>query len=192
MSTLKQYIRSYFGILSPEDLQAIMALFIKEELKKGEYFVAPDTRCTKLAFVENGYIRMYGYYEGREITQWIAGSGYFVVDLQSFISETKARFCIQALTDSSIYTISRMDYMQIPKWIDGWLPLEKQFLIRCSVMMEMRIFGHLAMSAEERYLKFYEENTDMFNQIPLQYIASMLGMTPETFSRMRRKLQKLS
>ena len=56
--------------------------------------------------------------------------------------------------------------------------------------MEERIFTHLSMTTEERYLHFFENNKELFRQAPLQYIASMLGMTPETFSRIRNKLAK--
>ena len=65
--------------------------------------------------------------------------------------------------------------------------LEKLFIVRCFSMMEDRIFSHLSMSAEERYNLFFESNRELFNQVPLQYIASMLGMSPETFSRIRKK-----
>ncbi|WP_229239031.1 hypothetical protein [Emticicia sp. C21] len=61
------------------------------------------------------------------------------------------------------------------------------FIAKCFTMLEDRIFSHLSMTAEERYNFFFQNNKELFNQVPLQYIASMLGMTPETFSRIRRK-----
>lgn len=54
-------------------------------------------------------------------------------------------------------------------------------------MIEDRIFSHLSMTAEERYDLYFEHNRALFNQVPLQYIASVLGMTPETFSRIRKR-----
>jgi CRP-like cAMP-binding protein len=72
----------------------------------------------------------------------------------------------------------------IPKWNE----LEKLFIINCFSTLEDRIFSHLAMSAEERYQFFFANNKELFNQVPLQYIASMLGMTPETFSRIRKRI----
>ncbi len=71
----------------------------------------------------------------------------------------------------------------VPKWHE----LEKMFLVRCFTIMEDRIFSHLSMSAEERYQFFFQHNQELFNQVPQQYLASMLGMTPETFSRIRKK-----
>ena len=68
-----------------------------------------------------------------------------------------------------------------------WNELEKKFLVNCFTTLEDRIFSHLSMTAEERYHFFFSQNKELFNLVPLQYIASMLGMTPETFSRIRKK-----
>lgn len=98
-----------------------------------------------------------------------------------------ARWTIQALTYSKLYTIHRDDYNSIGTLIPKWNHLEKLFIVQCFSMMEDRIFTHLSMTAAERYQLFFESNTALFNQVPLQYIASILGMTPETFSRIRKK-----
>jgi len=103
------------------------------------------------------------------------------------VFENPARWTIQALVDTDIFTISRKDYNRIGTLIPKWHHLEKLFIVKCFSMMEDRIFSHLSMTAEERYNFFFENNRELFNQVPLQYIASMLGMTPETFSRIRKK-----
>jgi CRP-like cAMP-binding protein len=54
-------------------------------------------------------------------------------------------------------------------------------------MTEDRVFSHLSMTAEERYDLYFEQHKELFNQVPLQYIASVLGMTAETFSRIRKR-----
>jgi len=89
--------------------------------------------------------------------------------------------------DTEIYSITKEDYKKIGHLVPTWSELEKLFLVRCFTILEDRIFSHLSMTAEERYKLFFENNKELFNQVPLQYIASMLGMTPETFSRIRKK-----
>jgi CRP-like cAMP-binding protein len=54
--------------------------------------------------------------------------------------------------------------------------------------MESRVFDLISKPAEERYQQLFDQNRELFNQVPLQYLASMLGMTPETFSRIRKKM----
>ena len=58
--------------------------------------------------------------------------------------------------------------------------------------MSDRILAFISMTAEERYIQLWNTNKELFNQVPLQYLASMLGMTPETFSRLRKKLTAIS
>jgi CRP-like cAMP-binding protein len=125
--------------------------------------------------------------EQKEVTQWISSKGYFVTDLASMVFDTPARWNIQALTDSELYTINKTDYNKIGTLIPQWHQIEKLFIAKCFTILEDRVFTHLSMTAEERYQLFFENNKELFNQVPLQYIASMLGMTPETFSRIRKK-----
>ena len=187
MTELEQYINSYFGVVEPNELQKINSLFKPSSLKKGDYFSKQWKACDKLSFIQSGLIRIYATTEDKEVTQWISTKGYFVTDLSSLVFGTPSRFSIQALTDSELFTITKEDYEKIGKLLPQWHELEKLFIARCFTMLEDRIFTHLSMTAEERYALFFEHNKELFNQVPLQYIASMLGMTPETFSRIRKK-----
>ncbi|MFN8349259.1 MAG: Crp/Fnr family transcriptional regulator [Spirosomataceae bacterium] len=186
MTDLEKYIQSYFGI-SQEDLVTVGALFKHQTLKKGDFFLKTGHVCNKLSFIQSGLLRVYVQTPDKEVTQWISTQGYFIADLASLIFNTPARWTIQALTDAEIYTINSQDYNRIGKLIPKWHELEKLFIARCFTILEDRIFTHLSMTAEERYQFFFERNKELFNQVPLQYIASMLGMTPETFSRIRKK-----
>ncbi len=184
---LEQYIKSYFGVVQLDELKAISSLFKLTTLKKGDYFLKTGKQSDKLSFIQSGLLRVFVITDEKEITQWISSKGYFVTDLSSFVFENPARWTIQALVDTELYTISRDDYNRIGTLIPKWPHLEKLFIVRCFTIMEDRIFSHLSMTAEERYNLFFENNRELFNQVPLQYIASMLGMTPETFSRIRKK-----
>ncbi len=186
MNELEKYIQSYFGI-HQDDLAQVGAMFKPQSLKKGDYFLKTGRTCEKLSFVQSGLLRVYVQTPDKEVTQWISTKGYFVTDLASLIFNTPARWTIQALTDSEVYTIDKQDYNRIGSLIPKWNELEKLFIARCFTLLEDRIFSHLSMTAEERYHSFFEQNKALFHQVPLQYIASMLGMTPETFSRVRKK-----
>ena len=187
MTELEQYIKSYFGVVALHDVQSVVSLFKMTSIKKGAFLLKTGKRCDSLSFVQSGLLRMYVTMDDKEVTQWISTKGYFSTDLSSFIFESPARWTIRALVDTEIYTISKEDYNKIRHLVPMWAELEKLFIVRCFTMLEDRIFSHLSMSAEERYHFFFENNRELFNQVPLQYIASMLGMTPETFSRIRKK-----
>lgn len=186
MTELQEYITSYFGITN-ENLDEITSLFTESELKKGNFFIKPGQYCEKLSFVQSGFIRVYANTESKEVTQWISSKGYFLTDLNSFIFKQRARWNMQALTDCKLYTIHKENYKRLNSIVPNWSIIEKQFIAGCFVTLEDRVFSHLSLSAEERYDQLFEDNKELFNQVPLQYLASMLGMSPETFSRIRNK-----
>lgn len=187
MTELERYIQVNFGILEKVDLVNISSLFEYSKLKKGDFLLKSSKKCNYLSFVQSGLLRMFALVDGNEVTQWIATKGYFSTDLASFIYEKSSRLSIQALVDTEVFSITKENYDKIGEIVPQWHVLEKQFLINCFIALEDRIFSHLSMTAEQRYLLFFEANKTLFNEVPLQYIASMLGMTPETFSRIRKK-----
>lgn len=170
-----------------DSLRAVSSRFYLETLKKGASFLNTGQPCNKLSFIKSGLFRVYKQTEDKEVTQWISTPGYFVTDLSGLLFATPARWNIEALTDAELFTISGDDYKSIGNVVANWHELEKLFIAKCFTFLEDRVFTHLSMTAEERYMHFFEYNKELFNQVPLQYIASMLGMTPETFSRIRNK-----
>lgn len=187
MTELEQYIKSYFGVVEADDLNTIVSFFKVRTIKKGDFLLESGNRCDKLSFVQSGLLRMFVLKDDKEITQWISAKGYFTGDLSSFIFETPSHLSIQALVDTELSIISKDDYKLLGELLPKWHEFEKLFLVRCFITLEQRIFSHLSMTAEERYDYFFENNKELFKQVPLQYIASMLGMTPETVSRIRKK-----
>ena len=105
--------------------------------------------------------------------QWIGTAGYFLTDLHSFMYRNPSRFNIQALTDTCLFTIDYERYLAMEKLIPKWHEFEKLFMGKCFVMLENRVFGLISMPAEERYQKLFDQNLELFNQVPLQYLASI-------------------
>ena len=186
MTELEQYINSYFGV-TKDDISKISSYFKLTILKKGDYFLKAGRICDKLSFHKSGLIRVYVTTDKKDVTQWISSTGYFVTDLAGIIFNKPSKYSIQALTDCELYTIDSKDYKNIPQIIPQWHELEKLFIARCFTLLEDRIFTLLSMTAEDRYKLLFEQNSNLFNQVPLQYLASMMGMTPETLSRIRKK-----
>jgi len=188
MQELNQYIKSYFPV-PPADLEEIARQFKPVELRKDAFFLKEEQYCDRMAFVRSGLLRVYRYApDGKEVTQWISTQGYFITDLASFVFDTPGRWNIQALSDCELFCINRKAYQGLSATVPKWAELDKLFIARCFIMLEERIFSHLHLSAEARYQKLMADSPELFNLVPLQYLASMMGMTPETLSRIRAKM----
>jgi len=189
MKEIESYIKNYFGVAG-SDLTPVANLFEANTLKKGEYLVKLGQYTHELSFIKKGYIRVFAPSPSAEkdITQWISTEGMFITELSSFVFNTASRFDIQAITDCELYTINRTRYNAIGDVIKNWAELDKLFIAKCFITLKNRVFNQLSMSAEQKFNSLFKQNPELFNQVPLQYIASMLGMTPETLSRLRKKL----
>jgi CRP-like cAMP-binding protein len=184
MPELKAYLKNYFYV-EQNDLDLLAGLFVEESLEKGQFFVKAGHYADKLSFVRSGIIRIYQSHGNKEVTQWISTEGYFLADLRSLVFDQPARWYMEAVTDCELYTISKENYRKLNTLIPIWPELEKRFLSNCFITLEERVFDFLSSTAAERYERLFANHPDLFNQVSLQYIASMLGMTPETLSRIR-------
>lgn len=187
MNNFYELIQFHFGQLPKEDLTILTSYFKEEKLKKNEFFTKSEKICDRLSFVKSGIVRVYALHDGKEVTQWISTKDYLITEVSGFFFDEANRWNIQAFTEVELWTITKTDYRLLCEKYPKWLDIEKRFLVKCFKMIEDRVFTHLSMSAEERYERYFEWNSELFNQVPLHYIASVLGMTPETFSRIRRK-----
>jgi len=187
MNVIENYLKENFP-LPAQTMKEVTEKFIREEIPKGDFYIKSGRPALKLGFIESGLVRIYAATYEKEVTQWISTPGYFITELSSFIFQNPARLHLQALEDCVIWSITKDDHQLLCKKFIEWNEVDKKFIAKCFVTLEDRIFSHLYMTAEERFKQLMDNQPELFNQVPLQYLASMLGMTPETLSRMRKKI----
>ena len=187
MIELQKAISEIFNF-TDQEFHDFQDFFQLKKIAKGEYFLKHGQYSKMLGIVKNGILREYIYIKDKEVTKWFSTSGYFAVDLASFYFNQTATYNFQAITDVDIYIISQSDFAKIGQKIPRWNQIEKIFFAKCFNVLENRLIGHLSMTAEERYQQLFDLNPQLFNQVPLNHIASMLGMSPETLSRIRKKI----
>ena len=191
MSELEKHIIKTFEF-SQNEFESIKTFFEPRLIKKGDFFLKEGQYVRQMAFVENGILREFLHLNGKEVTKWFSTNGYFAADLSGFIFNQKSKVNYQALVDTKILSLSKENYDKISTKISRWDKLEKLFLAKCFTVLEERVVSHLAYNSEERYNHLFSFNPQIFNLVPLNYIASMLGMTPETLSRIRNKQSNLN
>ena len=187
MDNLVKYFQS-IGFADDEVIK-ITSVFKPRELKKGDFFVETERVSKMLAFLESGQLQYYSIdANGDERTTYISLPHTFVASLLSFLNEIPARENNRALTYAKIWTISKDELTnlknEIPRFKDFYIGL-LEWQICC---IDKGKFDLITLTAEQRYEKLLREEPDLLQQVPLQYIASMLGMTPRHLSRLRAKV----
>ncbi|MGB0176502.1 MAG: Crp/Fnr family transcriptional regulator [Owenweeksia sp.] len=186
MRQLNALLQEYFGQLTRQELEQVSSCFYEERLRKNQFFTESGKICNRLSIVKSGILRVYALSDGKEITQWLSTENFMLTEVMGFFYNQPNRWSIQAFTDTELLTINKADYLKFCQEFPKWNEIEKQFIVKCFAMLEDRVFSHLSMTAEERYDRYFAQNKELFNQVPLQYIASVLGMSAETFSRIRK------
>jgi CRP-like cAMP-binding protein len=173
--------------LSNEAATAIIAIAERIEGSAGDFLVKEGTICDKLYFLEKGCLRGFRYEENQEVTFWFAFENSFVTSCYSFYSGKPSYENIQLLEKSVLYAVKVNDLHQL---YDKYQEIERAGrLINESyyVQLEERMFSMHFKTAKERYEQFVESNPQILQRVPLGMIASYLGITQETLSRIRRK-----
>jgi CRP/FNR family transcriptional regulator, anaerobic regulatory protein len=175
---------------SPEDANQIATAFKTKELAKGDLFVEVGKPSQHLAIVEQGFLQYFVLVDGEEKTTYTVSANGFAVSLIAFLRNEKARESIRAVVDSTLWVISKKSLDQllkeIPAFKDFYLGL-MEWQICC--IDESRLDA-ITLSAQERYEKMMSKEPELIQQIPLQYLASILGVTPRHLSRIRSNVRK--
>lgn len=165
----------------------VLQFYSEEFIKKNTFITRQGKSCRKLCIIEEGFLRFFSTTESKEITHWIFEKNQIVTDGNSFFLGHPSKWNIQAIVDTKVSSISLENYQQLCNEIPEWNYYEKVFLVKLLSGLENRVYSLLSMTSEERYTYLFTSNKSLFKNVPLQYIASMLGMTPETLSRIRKK-----
>ena len=186
MELLDAFLLDEFNLPSTV-ISDITKYFHKEHFPKDHFLVKEGQQCRNLYLLSKGYTRFFSYADHKTITHWIFGRNQMVTDVAGFFTHQPAKWNIQTLTETEAYTLSFESHQTLRLSFLEWDHYEKLFLIKLMSALENRVYTFLSMSSEERYHFLFESDPQMFNELPLQYLASMLRMTPETLSRIRRK-----
>ncbi len=172
---------------SEEEIKNIVPHFEKENIKKNELLLKEGQVCNKLYFIENGMGRSYYLKkDGKEITQWFFDKGEFMASADSFFKQTPSLYYLEISEDATLYSIS---HERMETLLAKYHNMEK-FMRLLSIEIFAKIIHKLNaiqfQTAKERYDYMISEFPNIVHRIPLGHIASYLGMTQETLSRIRR------
>lgn len=177
------------NILSDDEINQVEKHLITRTLQKGEYFIREGKECQEVAFIKSGILRSYYTKDnGEEITYCITFSNTMMTAYSSFITGAKSPENIQAITAAELLILKKSVINELAAASTNWVKLLKFFAEQQYVELEKRIFSYQKEKAFERYVELMKNHPDYIQKIPLQYLASYLGITPRHLSRIRKEL----
>ena len=188
---LKSYFKNKIEI-SDEEFDYWKSFFVLKEVKKNKFLLTEEDQCRYIFFVTEGCLRSFTFDKngGEHILQF-APKNWWISDLYSFTNEAPSTINIDAIIDSKVLKIEKDSYTKLSNESHSWSSLFMNLLHNSRGASEKRILSYLNSSAEERYIHFMKNYSSIASQIPQLMIASFLGITPESLSRIRKHLADL-
>ncbi|NBA84644.1 cyclic nucleotide-binding domain-containing protein [Emticicia sp. CRIBPO] len=187
MEELIQITRQLWPSMCPEFEDTLRNSIVREIIPKKQLVLKEGQTAHHMYFVEQGCLRGYYLREGNEINSWFMKEGDFVISIISFYTQMPTEEMIETLEDCVLWSISYDQlnelYFQYPEFNQvGRLLTERYY-----VLSEQRTQNLRKKTADERYRHLVTSFPDISNRVPLKFIASYLGISFETLSRLRAK-----
>ena len=179
-----------FGDLNQQQIDLITKKAEMLELRKEEYFSEAGKIAQQVGFVLDGIVRVCYYNnKGEEITKYFIDENNLVVDLESFNNDICSNAYVQAVTDCKILVFSKKDWKELLDIIIPWNSIVNKIISRALIQKVERRSPLVTEDAATRYLTFLKIYPNAVNRIPLSYVASYLGMTQSSLSRIRKNVR---
>jgi CRP/FNR family transcriptional regulator, anaerobic regulatory protein len=186
---IKEYIGRFVSVTETE-WQPFRDALVKKQVAKGSYLIEAGEVCDYVAFINKGLFRTICIVDKKEVTFNFWFDGNFITDYSSFLTRTPTIEFHQALEDAEVMMLSHAKiqdiYANVPAWEKFGRLIAEFILVR---IME-RNRAMLFLNAEEQYLNLMKTRPKVIASIPQRYIASYLGIQPESLSRIRKKLSE--
>lgn len=176
-----------FNLFTKEEIESVIPLFITRKLNKMDYFIKEGEKCNEIAFIKSGIFRsFYISGKGEEITYCFRFPNDLLGAYSSFITGEGSMENMQAISPAELLVIpkSEIDKLEVknPKWVKFLKIIAEQQYIE----LEKRVFQLQRDNAQDRYDDLMKYQPEYIQNIPLQYLASYLGITQRHLSRIRK------
>ncbi|MBS7254880.1 Crp/Fnr family transcriptional regulator [Flavobacterium branchiicola] len=176
-------------IIPQNELDQLDDLITTRTLKKGELLLKENQISKEIYFIKKGILRSCFFnHQGDEITNCFAFENEFMASFSSFITQNVAEENIQALADTELEVLSRGNLLKLYELGPHWQEIGRKLTEMEYVTLQKRMISFQKLSGTQRYEELYKNHQKYLQLIPLQYLASYLGVTPRHLSRIRKAI----
>jgi CRP-like cAMP-binding protein len=182
---LKTYLEDHFSI-DEQEWATISSFFEEVRMPKNEVFIEAGKVCKNAGFILDGVMRYFAAdMEGNEPTCYFSFEGHYIVDPFTFDVQQPSNINLKSVTDCSLAVISYQKDSELRQVYPKWVHISNAMLLKVSIefanQKEM-----VSMKASQRYEHFVQQYPQLAQRVPLQYIASYLGIAQPSLSRLRK------
>lgn len=175
--------------VSDEDWSIFSSRLKKVEFKKKSVFLCVGQVERHISFIEKGEVRLIiPQEEDRETTFGFSFPGEFVSAYDSFLTQAPSLYELETLADTTLWRISYTDLAEVYQLTKSGNTIGRFIAEKLYLIKSKREQSLLKETPEQRYLNLFEERPNVIKQIPLKYIASYIGVTPQALSRIRKRI----
>jgi CRP-like cAMP-binding protein len=186
----EKHLRNHIEI-SDEDLELIRAGSVKRAIRKWQPLLQDGEIWRINCFIASGCFRLYRFGDdGTDHTLRFGVDSWWISDQESYNNEKPSDYNIEALAASTVFIWTKEKWLELMETIPALKKFNEILLAKSYEASQRRIFSLISYSAEEKYNEFQKTYPSVFNRVPLHMVASYLGISRETLSRIRKEYTK--
>ncbi len=183
---LRHFIENYISV-SDADWKEISLYFHEKKYEKGDLLLKEGSICNRLWFLEKGLLRFFIWKDGEDVSKFFTISPYLLTSQRSLVTRLPAKENIEALEDCTAWEITSEDNEKLLK-NELWSTFARMLIQEVQYFTEEILEDLQNETAAYRYKRLLAHNPELIQRIPLKYLASFFGITPQSLSRIRRKV----
>jgi len=179
-----------FGNLNQQQIDLIKSKATEIELRKDEFYWEAGKIVRQIGFLTDGVIRVFYYNnKGEEITRYFIDENHLILSGNTIDEIYTPSEYLSAITDCKLVVFSKQDWKEISQTIIGWDNILQKIIAKYHSEKIARRSELVSQDGTERYLDFIQKFPTLVNRVPLSYIASYLGVTQSSLSRIRKNIR---
>ena len=183
---MKEIIQSHLEF-SDESYDLLMNIAIEKEVEKNQLIFNPEKPTDKILFLNKGLLRGYKIIDGKDCTHHFYFENWFATDFSSYLNEKPSQICIESIEKTNYYEFKKKDRLNLYNKSHqnerlARIIAEKAFLITVEKLADLQL-----LNLKEKYMTLIKRNPILFQRVPQKYIASYLGVSEQSLSRIKKQ-----